>query len=135
MISYLLDTNICVYLIKKNNPDVFKRFYSLEIGSVGISSITVAELQYGVDKSAFPEKNNKALQDFLTPLQILPFEYEACAPYGKIRAQLEKTGKTIGPPDFLIAARAISLDVILVTNNLKEFARIDGLKTDNWVVN
>ena len=133
MIKYLLDTNICVYLIKKNNPEVFKRFQIHDIGTVGVSSITVAELQYGVDKSAFPDKNNKALQDFLDPLEILPFEYDACDPYGKIRAQLERAGKTIGPLDFLIAAHAISLNAILVTNNVKEFSRIEKLKIENWV--
>ena len=134
MISYLLDTNICIYLIKRKPPAVFERFQTLEPGSIGISSITVAELHYGVSKSSFPEKNNNALENFLIPLEILDFSYEAAVTYGKIRARLEADGKTIGPLDTLIGAHALSLNTILVTNNLKEFSRIDGLKTENWII-
>ena len=113
---------------------MFQRFQSLEIGTIGVSSITVAELQYGVSKSAFPDKNTLALQIFLIPLEIVPFDYEAAVPYGKIRFQLEKEGKTIGPLDILIGAHALSLNAILVTNNLKEFTRIEGLKAENWII-
>ncbi|MDB4921336.1 PIN domain-containing protein [Mucilaginibacter sp.] len=134
MITYLLDTNICIYLIKKKPIEVFKRFQSLEIGAVGVSSITIAELQYGINKSSFPEKANNALQNFLIPLEILQFDYDATIPYGKIRAQLEKAGRTIGPLDMLIGAHALSLNAVLVTNNLKEFNRIEGLQTENWII-
>jgi tRNA(fMet)-specific endonuclease VapC len=134
VINYLLDTNICIYLIKKKPIEVFQRFQSLEIGTIGVSSITVAELQYGVSKSAFPDKNTLALQKFLIPLEIVPFDYDAAVPYGKIRFRLEKEGKTIGPLDLLIGAHALSLNSILVTNNLKEFTRIEGLKTENWII-
>ena len=133
MITYLLDTNICIYLIKQKPIKVFERFQMFDVGLIGISSITAAELQYGVYKSSFPEKNDAALQEFLIPLEILPFNSEATVPYGKIKTQLERAGRTIGPLDMLIGAHAISLDAILVTNNLKEFSRIEGLKTENWV--
>jgi len=132
VITYLLDTNICIYIIKQKPESVFKRFQSLTPGTVGISSITAAELQYGVSKSSFPEKNHDALQHFLIPLEIIEFGYEAAIHYGKIRTQLEKNGKPIGPLDTLIGAHALSLNAILITNNLKEFIRIDGLKTENW---
>jgi len=130
--EYLLDTNICIYIIKKRPFGVFEKFKSLSIGSIGISSITLAELQYGIMKSSFPEKNQEALDKFITPLEIIDFDYNATIEYGKIRAELERRGTSIGPLDTLIAAHAKSLDLILVTNNEKEFERILGLKVENW---
>jgi len=130
--EYLLDTNICIYIIKKRPIGVFEKFKSLSIGSIGISSITLAELQYGIMKSSFPEKNQEALDKFITPLEIIDFDYNATIEYGKIRADLERRGTSIGPLDTLIAAHAKSLDLILVTNNEKEFERILGLKVENW---
>jgi tRNA(fMet)-specific endonuclease VapC len=131
---YLLDTNICIYIIKQNNPLVYKKFTSLKPGDVGISSVTLAELQYGVSKSAFPEKNQQSLNQFLIPLEILEFDEHAATYYGKIRSELERAGKVIGAMDMLIAAHALSLDVVLVSNNLKEFIRVDGLQTENWTI-
>ena len=130
--EYLLDTNICIYIIKKRPIGVFEKFKSLSIGSIGISSITLAELQYGIMKSSFPEKNQEALDKFITPLEIIDFDYNATIEYGKIRADLERRGTSIGPLDTLIAAHAKSLDLILVTNNEKEFEWILGLKVENW---
>jgi tRNA(fMet)-specific endonuclease VapC len=130
--EYLLDTNICIYIIKKKPIGVFEKFKSLSIGSIGISSITLAELQYGIMKSSYPEKNQEALDKFITPLEIIDFDYNATIEYGKIRADLERKGISIGPLDTLIAAHAKSLDLILVTNNEKEFERILGLKVENW---
>ena len=130
--EYLLDTNICIYIIKKRPIGVFEKFKSLSIGSIGISSITLAELQYGIMKSSFPEKNQEALDKFITPLEIIDFDYNATIEYGKIRADLERRGTSIGPLDTLIAAHDKSLDLILVTNNEKEFERILGLKVENW---
>jgi tRNA(fMet)-specific endonuclease VapC len=130
--EYLLDTNICIYIIKKKPVEVFEKFKNLTIGDVGISSITLAELQYGVEKSSNSEKNREALEQFLTPIEIIDYGYEATIEYGKIRATLEKEGIPIGPLDMLIASHAKSLDVILVTNNVKEFERIAGLKIGNW---
>jgi len=129
---YLLDTNICIYIIKKKPFEVFEKFKNLNLGDVGISSITLAELQYGIEKSSNSDKNRNALEQFLTPIEIIDYGYEATIEYGKIRATLEKKGIPIGPLDLLIASHAKSLDVILVTNNVKEFERIAGLKIENW---
>jgi tRNA(fMet)-specific endonuclease VapC len=133
MIEYLLDTNICIYIIKRKPVHVVEKFKSLAFGSIGISSITLAELQYGIMKSSFPDKNREALEIFLTPLEIVDFDYNATVEYGKIRADLEKKGTPIGPLDTLIASHALSLDLTLITNNEKEFNRITGLKIENWV--
>jgi tRNA(fMet)-specific endonuclease VapC len=131
--DYLLDTNICIYIIKKKPAKVFDKFKNLTIGDVGISSITLAELQYGIEKSSSPTKNKEALEKFLTPIEIVDYGYAATVEYGIIRAELEKKGIPIGPLDTLIASHAKSLDVILVTNNVREFDRIPGLKIENWV--
>jgi tRNA(fMet)-specific endonuclease VapC len=131
--DFLLDTNICIYIIRKRPSSVFEKFQELRIGRVGLSAITVAELQYGVAKSSNPDKNRDALERFLTPFQIVEFNYNAAIQYGMIRAQLEKAGTPIGPLDTLIAAHAMSLGLTLVTNNEKEFERIPGLELENWV--
>ena len=130
--EYLLDTNICIYIIKKKPAEVFERFKKLTIGDVGISSITLAELQFGIEKSSNSEKNREALAKFLTPIEIIDYGFDATVEYGIIRAELEKKGIPIGPLDMLIASHAKSLDVILVTNNVREFERIAGLKIENW---
>jgi tRNA(fMet)-specific endonuclease VapC len=130
--EYLLDTNICIYIIKKKPAEVFDKFKNLTIGDVGISSITLAELQYGIEKSSNPVKNKEALEKFLTPIEVIDFGYDATVEYGKIRSELERKGVPIGPLDMLIAAHAMSLDVTLVTNNVREFERIPELKIDNW---
>lgn len=130
--EYLLDTNICIYIIKKKPAEVFEKFKNLALGDVGISSITLAELQYGIAKSSSPEKNREALEKFLTPIEILDFGYEATVEYGKIRTELEQKGIPIGPLDMLIASHAKSLDVVLVTNNVREFERVADLKIENW---
>lgn len=130
--QYLLDTNICIYIIKNKPTQVFEKFISLEFGTVAISSITLAELNYGVQKSSNVDKNSEALIKFLTPIEILDFNYEATEEYGIIRSDLERKGMPIGPLDLLIAAHAKSLDIILVTNNENEFSRVAGLKIENW---
>ena len=131
--EYLLDTNICIYIIKKKPAEVFEKFKNLTLGDVGISSITLAELQYGIEKSSNSEKNREALEKFLTPIEIIDYGYDATVEYGKIRAELEKKEVPIGPLDMLIASHAKSLDVILVTNNVREFMRIADLKIENWI--
>jgi tRNA(fMet)-specific endonuclease VapC len=130
--KFLLDTNICIYLIKRRPPQVVDRFAALSFGDVGVSSITVAELQYGVQKSQYPERNRQALEQFLVPLVIAEFDYSAAAAYGAIRAALERQGTPIGSLDMLIAAQALCLDVTLVTNNVREFSRVPDLKLVNW---
>lgn len=130
--KYMLDTNICIYIIKKKPVNVLDRFKKSPVGSIGISAITLAELQYGIMKSANPPKNQDALDKFLTPLEILDFDYLSTLEYGVIRAGLEREGTPIDPLDTLIAAHAKSADVILVTNNEREFERVPGLKIENW---
>jgi len=131
--EYLLDTNTCIYIIKKKPVEVFEKLKTLKPGTVSISTITLAEMYFGVAKSTNPSKNRNALEKFLIPLNIVEFDYSATISYGEIRAELEKKGTPIGPMDTLIAAHAKSLDFTLVTNNTKEFNRIIGLKLENWV--
>lgn len=130
----MLDTNICIYIIKKKPTDVIERFRQTRISQVGISSITLSELEYGVAKSSKPDQNQFALAQFLAPLEILSYDDEAAQQYGGLRAFLENQGSPIGSLDMLIAAHALSIGAILITNNEKEFIRVPGLKIDNWVV-
>jgi len=129
----MLDTNICIYLIKGKPPQVLSRLNNFKPGDVSVSSITLSELEYGVAKSSKPQQNRDALDAFLAPLEILPFNAEAAFRYGQIRAFLEKEGKLIGAMDMLIAAHAVAASMTLVTNNIKEFGRIPGLRLENWL--
>jgi tRNA(fMet)-specific endonuclease VapC len=131
--KYLLDTNTCIYLIKKKPLSVLKKIQSMRINEIGISAITLAELEYGVSKSSLPEKNKLALLKFVAPLEILPFTARAAQTYGQIRAYLEKSGQIIGSLDLLIISHAKSENLILVTNNVSEFSRISDLKIEKWV--
>ncbi|HEY9905792.1 MAG TPA: type II toxin-antitoxin system VapC family toxin [Candidatus Sericytochromatia bacterium] len=130
---FLLDTNICIYIIKQKPPKVLEKFQTLTPSDVGVSSITVAELEYGAYKSQRQEQNRAALSQFLIPLEILPFDERATQTYGQIRAQLERRGTVIGSMDMLIASQAISLGLTLVTNNVRELSQIPGLPLENWV--
>ena len=130
---FLLDTNICIYLIKKKPTSVIERLQSEKIDDIGISSITLSELLYGVEKSKARDRNMKALIKFLAPLHISPYGDRASQEYGGIRAALEKQGTPIGPLDMLIAAHARSANFTLVTNNEGEFRRVPGLAIENWV--
>ena len=130
---FLLDTNICIYIIKKKPIQVLETFASFEYGSRRISSITVAELEYGVAKSIIPEKNRMALNKFLTPFEIIDFNSSHAVIYGEIRAYLERKGQIIGPHDLQIGAQALGNQLTLVTNNEREFNRIPGLAVANWV--
>lgn len=129
---YMLDTNICIYIIKKKPQNVIKKFVNMKNNDICISSITYSELFYGVEKSSYKEKNLIALLTFLSNIEILSYNEKASINYGIIRASLEKKGKIIGPLDMLIAAHAMSINATLVTNNTKEFERIEGLKLANW---
>jgi len=132
--KYLLDTNICIYVINEKPERVVRKFEQFPVSEFGISSITHAELQYGVVKSKNRIKNQNALDQFLLPLTIMPFDGQKVAErYGEIRVFLESAGKKIGPLDTLIAAHALALDLTIVSNNIKEFARIPGLKCENWI--
>jgi tRNA(fMet)-specific endonuclease VapC len=127
----LLDTNTCIYIINNRPPNVLERFRKYKAGEVGISSIAASELAYGVAKSG-SGKNRKALDMFLAPIEILPFDSQCLWFYADLRASLEKQGLSIGPMDTLIAAQALSIDGTLVTNNNKEFMRVPKLKLENW---
>lgn len=127
----LLDTNTCIYIINNRPPNVLERFRKYKAGEVGISSIAASELAYGVAKSG-SLKNRTALEMFLAPMQILPFDSQCLWFYADLRASLEKQGLSIGPMDSLIAAHALSIDGTLVTNNIKEFMRVPKLKLENW---
>ena len=130
--KYLIDTNICIYVMNKRPKKIIQKFKQFEPGEIGISTITVSELQYGIAKSKHQEKNQLRLREFLAPLEILDYDEEAAEAYGDIRFQLEKRGRPIGPLDLLIAAQAASRGLILVTNNDKEFNRIKKVKVENW---
>jgi tRNA(fMet)-specific endonuclease VapC len=130
--KYMLDTNICIYIIKGKPKKVIDKFYTLNIGDVCISSITLAELEYGVEKSDYKERNKLALTGFLSSIEILPFSDQAAAEYGKIRANLERQGNIIGAYDLMIGAHALSENITLVTNDTKEFNRIENLSLENW---
>ena len=118
--------------MNKRPIDVIRKFKQFEPGEISISSITVSELQYGVEKSVQQKKNRLRLEEFMAPFRILPYDEFAAKTYGAIRFQLEKQGQPIGPLDLLIAAHALSQKLTLVTNNDKEFKRIKNLKVENW---
>jgi tRNA(fMet)-specific endonuclease VapC len=133
MIEYMLDTNICIYIIKRKPAEVIDRLQHIPVSRVGVSSITLSELLDGVAKSSKPEKNQLALAQFLAPMDILSYDDEAAEHYGRLRAFLEKEGTLIGSLDMLIAAHARAINCILVTNNEREFGRVPNLRIDNWV--
>ena len=133
MTHFMLDTNICVELIRGRASRVFERLRQHRVDDVAISSITLAELQCGVAKSARPARNALLLAQFCAPLAILPFDNQAAEVYGGVRVELERAGTPIGPLDTLIAAHAMALGRTLVTNNMREFRRVVGLGIENWV--
>ena len=132
--SYMLDTNICIYLIKKKPTAVLVKLKEHIQDGLCISSLTLAELKYGVFASAAVEKNNIALNQFLSIIEILNFDDKCAFEYGKVAADLKRKGTPIGVMDALIASHALATGKILVTNNEKEFKRVNGLRIDNWVI-
>jgi tRNA(fMet)-specific endonuclease VapC len=128
----MLDTNICIFAIKHKPDTVIKKFLSYNPEELCISAITYAELMHGVEKSMAVERNRIALSLFLSPITILEFDGQAAEEYGRIKAELEKKGMPIGPMDTLIAAHAKSSELILVTNNTREFKRVAGLMVEDW---
>jgi tRNA(fMet)-specific endonuclease VapC len=129
---YMLDTDICIFIIKRKPKNVLNRFKLVQPGQLAMSSITFAELMNGAKKSQHIEANIEKLNALAELLDILPFDKRAAAFYGDVRSAIEKKGEIKGSNDLLIAAHALSLDLILVTNNEKEFKRIDGLRIENW---
>ena len=130
--KYMLDTNIIAYAINRRHPQVLQNLRSHLQDELYISAITMAELEYGICNSSYPEQNRAALMLFLAPIEILPFDGLAAAEYGRIRADLRKRGEPIGANDMLIAAQAKAMGCTLVSNNLKEFEKVEELQTENW---
>ena len=129
----MLDTNTCIAMIKRKLPQVLKRFNDYRIGEIGISWVTLAELEFGVANSQHPEKNQAALDEFVLPLEVATFKREAARVYGRMRAALEKKGTPIGSLDMMIGAHALTLGITLATNNTREFSRIRGLTVVDWL--
>ncbi len=130
---YLLDTNICIYIINKKPPAAIERIKTLEPPQVKLSSVALAELEYGASKSKDRSKNRDALLRFASAFDILPFDDNDAEVFGLIRADLERGGNIIGPYDLQIAAQAIANDLVLVTDNTREFERIPHLRVENWI--
>ena len=128
----LLDTNICIYIINAKPPAVLARFQQYRLGDIGLCSVVAAELAFGVAKSS-SARNRQALEMFLAPLTILPFDAPAVWAYGDLRAEMERRGTPIGSLDTMIAAHALSQQALLITNNTRDFAKVPGLQLDNWV--
>lgn len=132
MLKYMLDTNIAIYVIKRRPPEALETFNN-NAGRLCISSITLSELLHGVEKSSKPSQNLREVESFISRLSVLDYGNKAAAHYGEIRATLERKGKIIGVNDLHIAAHARSESLTLVTNNLSEFERVEGLRLDNWI--
>ncbi|SIQ44527.1 tRNA(fMet)-specific endonuclease VapC [Alkalispirochaeta americana] len=130
---YLLDTNICIYAIKKKPIFVLEQIKEKSKLGIYISTLTIAELEYGIENSSKIEENRIALLKYLSLFNILPFDDKDAIPYGKLKSKLRKEGRIIGPIDMLLAAQALSKDLVFVTNNTKEFERIEDLRLENWI--
>jgi tRNA(fMet)-specific endonuclease VapC len=133
MKNYLLDTNICIYLIKERPPEVLARFQQIQMKQIYIPSIVIFELYYGIEKNNSQKRNSAALEKFIAPFSVVDFTIEVAKKAAKIRSDLEKQGKPIGAYDLQIAAYALALNMTLLTNNTREFERVHGLKLENWV--
>jgi tRNA(fMet)-specific endonuclease VapC len=133
MKNYLLDTNICIYLIKERPPEVLARFQQIQMKQIYIPTIVIFELYYGIEKNNSQKRNLTVLEKFIAPFSVVDFTIEAAKKAAQIRSDLEKQGKPIGVYDLQIAACALSLNMTLLTNNTREFERIHGLKLENWV--
>ncbi|MGU9851427.1 type II toxin-antitoxin system tRNA(fMet)-specific endonuclease VapC [Pseudomonas koreensis] len=132
MIKYMLDTNICIFTIK-NKPQIVRESFNRHSGQLCISAITLMELIYGAEKSAAPERNLSVVEGFVARLEVLAFDNDAAAQAGMIRSELAKAGTPIGPYDQMIAGHARSQGLIVVTNNVREFERVSGLRIEDWV--
>lgn len=130
--NFLLDTHICIHLITQKSLTLLQKFKAYSVGDIGISSITVAELQLGVQKSQFPEQNQQALEQFLLPLIIVNFDSSAAAMYGKIKAKIDKYDTSLDILDTLIIAHALSLKATLITNRIDKFQQVPNLEIENW---
>lgn len=132
-VNYLLDTDLCIYVVNHRPPAIRERLAALPRGSAGISSITFAELAFRAGNSSQVERNLERLQALATTVAVLPFDADAGLAYGRLRADLKRRGELIGPLDMLIAGHALATGLVLVTNNLREFSRVAGLRCETWV--
>ena len=132
MPRYMLDTDAASYIMKRSNPNVLKKLKEIPPDDISISAVVLSELRFGVAASPNATKSEEALKLFLQYVQVLPYPVEAAEDYGQIRAELKRRGAPIGGNDLLIAAHARSLGLVLVTNNMREFSRVPGLKVENW---
>lgn len=131
-VKYLMDTDICIHIIRSKDNSILRKVCAEELGQISLSAITVAELEVGAAKSSQSEKAYIALNEFLSPMTIRSFDQKAAHVYGSLRAQLEHAGKKIGAMDMLIAAQALAEGLVLITNNYREFGRVEGLSTESW---
>ena len=131
---YLLDTNVCVDYLSGRHPSVVQQLQRTAPQEVAVSAIAVAELRYGADKSARPDANHRRLDRFFAEVATLDFDHAAGSAYGRLRTSLERVGTPIGPNDMLIAAQALARDLVMVTDNVSEFERVEGLPVENWRV-
>jgi tRNA(fMet)-specific endonuclease VapC len=131
VLKYLLDTNIAIYTIK-NRPAAVRETFKRHAGQMAISTVTLGELIYGAERSSQPERNLADIEGFAARLTVLPFDEPAATHFGQVRAELYRTGKPIGPYDMMIAGHARALGLILVTNNVREFERVPGVRIENW---
>lgn len=133
MIGYMLDTNVCIDILRGKSQTLLNCLECHDPDELAISAIVFSELQVGVSKSANPAKNLEAVTDFCTPISILPFDSYASEQYGRVRSHLERIDTPIGPLDTLIAAHALAVDAVLVTSNEREFRRVPDLRVENWL--
>lgn len=131
--KWMLDSDTCIAVIKRQPEVVLRKLRGKTVGQVGVSSITLSELSFGAARSARPAQNLEALREFLLPLEVAPYDEPCALRYGMVRAALETMGRPIGSLDTLIAAHALAIDAVLVTHNMREFARVEGLRLEDWL--
>ena len=132
MTGFMLDTNICIDLIRKRGERILRKLKRRRLEDICVSAVTLSELEYGVARSSDTDRNRMALAGFMTPVAVMPYDDRVARFYGRVRAELERAGTPIGPLDTMIAAHALTLDLVLVTSNEREFSRVAGLRVENW---
>ncbi len=130
--KYMLDTNLCIDIMRERSPSALEKLQAVHPRDVCVSSVTLSELEYGACRSSNPAKNRLLIAEFMTPIDIAPYDDTCALYYGRVRSELESQGRRIGPLDTMIAAHALALDAILVTDNEREFRRVPGLNIENW---
>jgi tRNA(fMet)-specific endonuclease VapC len=132
MLKWMLDTNICIFTIK-NKPQAVRQAFNQRAGQLCVSTVTAMELIYGAEKSSMPSRNLPEVEGFLARLDVLDYDRAAAANTGQLRSELARAGTPVGPYDAMIAGHARSQGLVLVTNNTREFSRVDGLRLEDWM--